>query len=354
MKENSILFSPITLGNLTLKNRIAMAPMTRTQAKNNIPTEDMIYYYAKRAKGGTALIISEGTFVNHEVANGNFNAPAFYGDALIMWKKLVDKVHASGAKIIPQLWHAGNTRKLGVTPNENMVSIGPMDEYIKGKQTVRAMSQNDIDEVIKAFTKAALDAKELNFDGIELLAAHGYLIDQFFWEKTNQRTDKYGGTFTNRLRFANELVKSTKKAVGKDFPVVFRFSQWKTIDYDAKIAKNEKELKELLLSLVEAGVDIFHVSEKRFWMPAFKESPLTLATLTKKITNKPVITVGNIGLDEDLETIKLVEKKLKDNEFDIVAVGRALLADANWVNKIKENRINEIIPFSKECLNKLD
>jgi len=350
MKKKSILFSPINLGNLTLKNRIAMAPMTRTQAKNNIPTEDMINYYDRRAKGGTALIISEGTFINHKVANGNFDAPAFYGEALIMWKKLVDKVHASGTKIMPQLWHAGNTRKIGVSPNENMLSIGPMDEYKEGKQTVKAMSQKDIDEVIESFTRAAVDAKKLNFDGIELLAAHGYLIDQFFWEKTNQRKDKYGGSFTNRLRFANELVKSIKNAVGEDFPVVFRFSQWKTIDYDAKIAKNKEELKELLLSLVEAGVDIFHVSERRFWMSAFEDSPLTLATLTKKITNKPVITVGNIGLDKELETIDLVEKKLEDNEFDIIAVGRALLGDANWANKIKDNRISEIIPFNEDCL----
>ena len=364
MQTESVLFSPVTLDNLTLPTRIVMAPMTRSLSPNNIPTVEMLEYYKRRAEGGTGLIISEGTFINHPVANGYMDVPAFYGDALEMLVKIVKEVHASGAKMIPQIWHTGSIRPKGMFPNPDLLSIGPMDEFADKTKTVKAMDQQDIDDVIAAFTQAAMDAKELGFDGVEIHGAHGYLIDQFLWENTNQRTDTYGGSLKNRIRLASEIVSSIRKSVGKEFTIVFRFSQWKMMDYDAKIAKTPDELEVFLLALVEAGVDIFHVSQRRFWEPAFEDSDLSLAGWTKKISGKAVITVGSIGMDKAIEvdmfegkrvlttpsSLTLVEEKLQNKEFDLVAVGRALLADPNWANKMKNNQLNKVIPFSSDSL----
>jgi len=367
MQNGATIFSPVTFGKLELPNRIVMAPMTRSFSPNNIPSQEMLEYYKRRAEGGTGLIITEGTFINHPVANGYENVPAFYADALPMWKKIVDTVHESGAKIMPQLWHTGNMRTPGVSPNPQMLNIGPMDEFDGEKQLTRAMKQHDIDEVIKAFTQAAIDAVRMGFDGVEIHGAHGYLIDQFLWRKSNRRTDKYGGSLDNRIRLASEIVRSIRNAVPSDFTIVFRFSQWKIDDYNAKIAENPDELESILLALSQAGVDIFHASERDFAAPAFENANLSLATWTKLITEKPVITVGGIGIDKildlheaedgDMQTkpksLSRVEEKLKNREFDLIGVGRALLADPNWANKMKNNQMDAIIPFSTSSLKTL-
>ncbi len=367
MQENLTLFTPFKMKNLTLPNRIVMAPMTRSLSPNNIPTKEMLHYYKRRATGGTGLIITEGTFINHPVANGYDDVPAFYGEALKMWGEIVTQVHSSGAKIMPQIWHTGTMRMPGTSPNPELLSMGPMDVFDGETQTAKAMNQQDIDDVIQAFTQAALNAKELGFDGVEVHGAHGYLIDQFLWQKSNQRTDKYGGSLENRIRFATEIVISIRKAVGKDFPIVFRFSQWKIMDYDAKIVQTSEELKTFLLALVKAGVDIFHASQRRFWKAAFEDCALSLAAWSKKITGRPVITVGSVGIDQVFEldifagtqidtkphSLTLVEEKLQANEFDLVAVGRALLADPNWATKIKTNQVDKIIPFSTKSLSTL-
>ena len=200
-------------------------------------------------------------------------------------------------------------------------------------------------------------------NGVEIHGAHSYLIDQFLWHKSNKRGHKDGGSLENRVRFAVQVVASIRDAVGEHFPILFRFSQWKLTDNEARIAGSPNELEQILLPLVEAGVDIFHASTRRFWLPEFSESELTLAGWTKKITGKPVIAVGSIGIDKPFSldmfsktiisrpnAVELVERKLESGEFDLVAVGRAILADPNWPYKIKHGLPDEIIPFSSECL----
>lgn len=358
------LFSSFNIKSLSIPNRIVMAPMTRGQSPQNIPTSHVAQYYRRRAEGGTGLIISECTFIDHPVANGFIDAPAFHGEAaLAAWKHVVDEVHAAGGKIMPQIWHAGSSRTLGTFPHETLPSIGPMDVFDNGQQVVMGMSTADIQAVVEAFAKAAADAKALGFDGVEIHGAHSYLIDQFLWEKSNQRKDEYGGSLENRVRFACEVVESVRNAVGDSFPVCFRFSQWKLIDYEAQIADDAHELEHLLVPLVEAGVDIFHVSTRRFWQPAFSDSALTLAGWTKKISGKPVIAVGNVGINQQFsldmfshdvhlqpESVERVESMLESDEFDLIAVGRAILADADWPHKIKAGQLNEVIPFSSENL----
>lgn len=365
--DTSPLFASFELGPLSLNNRIVMAPMTRNFSPNGVPTEQVVEYYRRRAESGVGLIITEGTTVGHSAANGYPDVPAFHGEeALAGWKKVVDAVHAVGGKIAPQLWHVGNVRRLGTPPDGDVPGYGPMEKVKDGKELVHGMTHEDIQDVVKAFAQAASDAKAIGFDAIELHGAHGYLIDQFFWEGTNQRTDEYGGSMENRGRFAAEIISAVRDAVGPDYPVIFRFSQWKQQDYTARLAPTPELLEAFLKPLADAGVDIFHCSQRRFWEPEFDGSPLNLAGWTRNITGKPCITVGSVGLDGEflefmVKTDKVAEtanidgllERLGQGEFDLVAVGRALIVDPQWADKVREGRFSEILPFSREALKTL-
>lgn len=359
------LFEPFVTASLSLKNKTVMAPMTRAFSPNYIPNDEVAAYYRRRAEGDVGLIITEGTFISHEGANGYENVPAIYGDqALAGWKHVVDEVHAVGGKIAPQLWHVGSVRKSGIGPHKEAPAYSPSGLYKPGAANGVAMTQDDIDAVVASFAQAALDAKNIGFDAIEVHGAHGYLVDQFFWEGTNQRTDKYGGSLENRTRFGVEIVNAIRAAVGNDFTIIFRFSQWKQQDYNAKLCQTPEELDTFLGLLSDAGVDIFHASTRRFWVAEFAGSDLGLAGWTKKLTNKPVITVGNVGLDADFigegnadlsgtsnpTGIDELLVRLNNDEFDLVAIGRALLVDSQWVKKIQHNAIDEIKPFNKKSL----
>jgi 2,4-dienoyl-CoA reductase-like NADH-dependent reductase (Old Yellow Enzyme family) len=227
------------------------------------------------------------------------------------------------------------------------------------------MTRQDIEDVIRAFADAARDARRLGFDGVEIHGAHGYLIDQFFWEGTNRREDEYGGSLENRVRFAADIVAAVRDAVGPDFPVLLRWSQWKQQDYSARLVENPAELERFLAPLCHAGVDIFHCSTRRFWEPEFEGSTLNLAGWVKKITGKPTITVGSVGLAADFipepgeeaifsesETAGLEDliARMSADEFDLVAVGRAIIANPEWANMVGAGRGNELRAFEKEML----
>ena len=361
------LFAPFRLGNLELPTRVVMAPMTRSFSPGGVPNAKVIEYYRRRAAAGVGLIVTEGTTVGHKAANGYPNVPRFYGeDALAGWKQVVEAVHAEGGKIVPQLWHVGNVRRLGTEPDASVPGYGPMEKLKDGEVVVHGMTQADIDEVIAAFAQAARNAKAIGMDGVEIHGAHGYLIDQFFWEGSNQRTDPYGGDLAARSRFAIELIQAVRAAVGPDFPIILRFSQWKQQDYSARLVQTPEQLEAFLKPLSEAGVDIFHCSTRRFWEPEFEGSDLNLAGWTRKLTGKPTITVGSVGLDGEflqfmVKTDKVAEpaslenllERLNNEEFDLVAVGRALLVDPDWALKVREGREQDILPFSRDALTTL-
>jgi 2,4-dienoyl-CoA reductase-like NADH-dependent reductase (Old Yellow Enzyme family) len=360
-----LLFEPITIKSLHLKNRVVMAPMTRNFSPGSIPGENVVNYYKKRAENEVGLIITEGTTIDHKAASGYPDVPAFHGDlALAGWKKVVDAVHSVGGKIAPQIWHVGNIKRAGVEPFPLVPGYGPMEVIKKESVLGVAMTKSDIDEIIEAYGKAAKSAKEIGCDAVEIHGAHGYLIDQFFWEKSNQRTDEYGGSFNNRLRFGIEVVKAVRKMVGEDFPIIFRFSQWKQQDFDAKLVTTPDELENFLTPLSQAGVDVFHASTRRFWEPEFEGSEMNLAGWTKKITGKPVISVGSVGLDLPFTSsfrgkeagavdFSQLIQKMNEHEFDMIAIGRGLIGDPEWARKIKEGRESEIRKFSKDDLKTL-
>ncbi|NOZ94074.1 MAG: NADH:flavin oxidoreductase [Acidobacteria bacterium] len=362
------LFSPFPLGTTTLPNRIVMAPMTRSMSPGGVPTPEVAAYYRRRTEGGVGLIITEGTAIDHPAAAGYPAVPRIHGeDALAGWRRVVDEVHAAGGAIVPQLWHVGSVRQRGMEPDPEVPGYGPSAVPHPGVENADPpveMREADIAEVIDAFARAAADARATGFDGVEIHGAHGYLIDQFFWERTNRRTDRWGGDLTARSRFALEIVRAVRRAVGPDFPVIFRFSQWKSGGYDARLVETPEELERFLAPFVDAGVHIFHASTRRYWEPEFPGSDLNLAGWTRKLTGRPAITVGSVGLDTDFfgafrgasaqpTGIDDLLRRLEAGEFDLVAVGRALLADPQWPHKIREGRLDEIAPFTPECLKTL-
>ncbi|MCJ9429418.1 NADH:flavin oxidoreductase [Kordiimonas marina] len=361
------LFQPFDVKSLHLENRIVMAPMTRGFSPGNVPNDLNVEYYRKRAAGGVGLIITEGTCVGHKAANGYPNVPFIYGDeALAGWKRVVDAVHKEGGKIAPQLWHVGSTRRAGVEPDPEVPGYGPSGLVMPGKKRCHEMTEEDIADVIAAFAKAAADSERIGFDAVEIHGAHGYLIDQFFWEGLNERTDKWGGSLVARTRFAAEIIKAIRAEVSDDFPVILRWSQWKQQDYTVKLAKNPAELEQFLTPLSEAGVDVFHCSTRRFWEPEFEDSDLNLAGWTKKLTGKPTITVGSVGIDTAFTEAGQAEfsegkpadideliRRMEAGEFDLVAVGRALIANPDWVKKVKAEAFADMAPYTKDLLTKL-
>ncbi|ANF51981.1 12-oxophytodienoate reductase [Chryseobacterium glaciei] len=344
------LFSPFSYKNLQLKNRVVMAPMTRAQSDNGVPTQQIADYYARRAASEVGLILSEGTVINRPGSKNMQNIPDFYGtEALNGWKNVIDAVHENGGKMGPQIWHVGDTRSSEDYPLVDM-------------EKASTMTLEDIQDTIAQFAASAKSAKDLGFDVLEIHGAHGYLIDQFFWEVTNTRTDEYGGkTLKERSKFAVDIVKAMRDAVGPDFTIIIRLSQWKQQDYKSRLATTPAEMEEWLLPLKEAGVDIFHCSQRRFWEPEFEGSDLNFAGWAKKITGQPTITVGSVGLEGDFmgafagqgtEKADLSEliKRLERGDFDLVAVGRALLQDPEWVKKVKEGNTDDLLNFSAESL----
>ncbi len=362
MPTNS-LFQPFQLKSLTLRNRFVMAPMTRTFSPDGVPTPNVAAYYRRRAEGGVGLILSEGTVIERPASANDPAIPHFYGDnALAGWKQVIDGVHQAGGAMGPQIWHVGVVAPMKPDWSPPGPLEGPSGILKPGELGGVAMSEGDIQDTIAAYGSAAGDAKRLGFDLVELHGAHGYLIDQFLWAETNQRSDSYGGkTIRERARFAIEVVQAVRRAVGEDFVICLRLSQWKLQDYAAKLAHTPQELEELLVPLADAGVDIFHCSQRRFWEPEFEGSDLNFAGWTKKITGKPTITVGSVGLTGDFfssfageastpSSLDELVRRHERGDFDLVAVGRVLLSDPAWTRKIQEGHLSELRGFSAEAL----
>lgn len=356
------LFEPFTFNGLTLPNRVVMAPMTRSQSPGGIPGPEVAAYYRRRAEAECGLIVTEGTTVNTPVATGDPNVPRFWGDeALKGWKRVVEEVHSAGGKIMPQLWHVGMVRNPAKATNQELPSHGPSGLTKPGKALGEPMTKKEIRDTVDAFARAAANARAIGMDGVEVHGAHGYLIDQFFWEGTNIRDDEYGGDLVGRTRFAVEIIEAIRREAGKDFPLILRFSQWKQQDYTAKLARTPEELSAFLKPLADAGVDVFHCSQRRFWEPEFEGSDLNLAGWTKKLSGKPSITVGSVSLSgefiasfggESSEATGIDDllDRLEKGEFDLVAVGRALLVDPAWTQKVHQGAFDKLMAFNPAAL----
>jgi len=398
------LFRSFESPRLTLKNRFVMAAMGRLFARNGVIDHGYAPYYRRRAEGGCALIISEATAIAHPASGSMPTGSSFAGEAaLAAWKHVVDEVHAGGARFVPQLWHAGLLRPAGpyadpalTPPNPEIPPLGPsglyMDNETPGQEikppraVAEPMTQRQIDDVVAAYGESAAAAQRIGCDGIEIHGAHGYLIDQFFWDRLNRRSDHYNGDLVARTRFACEVIRECRRRVGSGFPILFRYSQWKQQQYDAKLATTPQELERFLAPMVDAGVDVFDCSTRRFWEPEFPGSHLNLAGWTKKLSGLPTIMVGSVGLtkevapEEELESLRAVARgaapgqeliteqgiieppprldeiveRLECGECDLVAIGRALITNPAWPELIRAGKIQSLRPYRTEALMTLE
>jgi 2,4-dienoyl-CoA reductase-like NADH-dependent reductase (Old Yellow Enzyme family) len=347
------LFQPLRIRSLELSNRIVMSPMTRTYSIEGVPGRDVAEYYRRRAEGGTGLIVTEGVAIDHETAVDHANVPNLHTPAAQAgWRKVVDDVHAAGGKIVPQLWHVGPLWGAMTQMDPSLKPMRPSGEwgplgvtsysaaYVERAQaSTEAMTEQDIQDVIDAYVRSAKHAVELGFDGIAIHGGHGYLLDSFFWEGTNQRDDAWGGDLERRTRFPAAVVAAIRAAIGPDLPIIYRFSQHKQQDFTAKIAETPEELGVILGALVDAGVDVLDASIRRFDVPAFEGSDLSLAGWAKKLTGAVTMAVGSVGIGKSLrdsriegvapvvDNIPQLEERIGSGEFDLIAIGRLHLAD---------------------------
>lgn len=364
--DTAVLFRPLRIGSMALKNRIVMAPMTRGFAIDGAVGAHHADYYRKRAEGGVGLVVTEGVVVDRPASRNEPNVPKFYGEELNGWGDVVSAVHGAGGAIAPQIWHTGAVRSSSMDWEPDCTVESPSGLIAPGQPRGSVMSEEAIADTVAAFARAAADAKRLGFDCVEMHGAHGYLVDQFFWAGTNRRGDRYGGqTMKERSRFAAEIITAIRADIGPGFPLILRVSQWKQQDYRARLTQTPQEMADWLVPLVEAGVDVLHCSQRRFWEPEFPEADgtegLNFAGWAKKLTGALTISVGSVGLNGDfLQVFKgqrsepantdgLIERMERD-EFDMIAVGRALITDPAWALKAQAGRFGEMAPFSTDAL----
>lgn len=367
------LFEPVTIGGLTIPNRIAMAPMTREFSPGGVPGADVVDYYRRRAAGGVGLIITEGVAVNEAGAHDGPIPLFFQAETLAAAARIAQAVKAEGARVMPQLWHVGiqdsPTEVNPTTVKMRPRRVGPSGVSGLGATAGAALDERGIADTIADFAWATEAARAAGFDGVEIHGAHGYLPDQFLWPQTNRREDGYGA---DRTRFLVELVRACKRAGGADFPLILRLSQWKSTDYDARLADTPAELAAILEPIAAAGVDALHCSTRRFWEPGFAGDPTTLAGWMRRLTGLPVIAVGSATLQTDFKAgkdeatggiaesaaragdIEAIAALIAAGEFDIIAVGRALIANPDWAHLVRQGRADELRPFTRDLLAALD
>jgi len=341
MTDYSPLWSPIRIGATELDNRVALAPMTRISAtEDGHATDRMASYYRTFARGGFGLLITEGIYPDTAHSQGYHHQPGIATEEQARsWATVVDGVHAEGAKIFAQLMHAGSQSQ----GNRFVASsVGPSAVAPKGEQlgfyrgegpypVPSAITLSQMKDVRDGFVTAALHAQQAGFDGVEIHGANGYLLDQFLTDYLNQRDDHYGGSPENRVRFAAEICRDVREAVGPDMTVGIRISQSKVSDTEHKWSGGVEEAEVIFATLGGTGIDFVHTTEYRATEPAFANAGETLAALAKRYSGLPVIANGKLD-DPDNAVSMLV-----DGSADVVALGKGALANRNWPHLVRNN-----------------
>lgn len=357
----SALFAPLRIKSLQLTNRFVMPGMQRGWCVDGHPPLRLADYYAARARGGVQLIISECIAVDHPAASRTRKYGRLADDTAREWGRCAEAIHRAGGHFFTQLGHDG---ALLAEPDGDYFAgspvLSPSGLMKPGTPVGGPAGLADLDAIKSAFVRSARIAKLIGADGVEIHACHGYLLDQFLWSGTNRRDDRYGGPdVADRVRFPAEVVQAVRDEVGADFPISVRLSQWKMTDYQAQVARSAAEFGVLLEAFVRAGADVFHVSTRRFGDVAWPDSPLSLAGWARKLSGKPIIAVGGVGLTIDMvesfsgqETqgpaeinFPALARGFQVGEFDLIAVGRSNIADPEWVAKVRAGEWDRIRQF---------
>jgi 2,4-dienoyl-CoA reductase-like NADH-dependent reductase (Old Yellow Enzyme family) len=363
-----VLFTPLTIRNLTLRNRFVMPGMQRGFMNDGAPTQKMVDYMRRCAAGGAGLIISESTSPDHPSAYWQPMMGRMEVGTLSAWRKVIEAVRSEGAGFLLQIWHPGAMRKVAEGhPLADYPAFSPSGLIQGGRPNGRAMTHEDLAQLKLAYVRAAEHAQSLGADGVEVHSAHGYLLDQFLWAETNQRQDEYGGSsLAERARYSAEIVAAIRRATGKRFVISYRFSQFKEVDYGATVAASPADLRGMLALLRSAGVDLFNVSSRRFYKAEWPDSEhpdFTIAEWAKALTDAPVMTCGSVGLNVEMfanlfddqepseqsveRDVRLLADRVRRGRLDLVGVGRTHIANNDFVNKVRARRFSDLALFNK-------
>ena len=334
------IFQPGKIGTLEIKNRLIVPPMlTEFAAEDGTLTERYIRYYEEKARGGWGLIICEDNVV--EPRGAGFKCiPGVWADEMMAeHKELVKRVHAAGAKIAVQVYHAGRQSHSSIIGERPVAPSAIQDPILP--ETPRELETAEVEELVEKFAQAARRGKEAGYDVVEMHGAHGYLINQFVSPFSNKRTDRYGGNFNNRMRFPLDIIKRAKELVGDEYPITYRISAEELVEGGLTI----EDTKAIAIELEDAGIAAIHASGGVYKSNAALCAPTTLQTAVfsdfakqiKKVVSIPVITVNKIVYPEVAESL------LREGKADFIAMGRASIADPNLPNKAKEGRMDEIL-----------
>ncbi|MEW2070006.1 NADH:flavin oxidoreductase [Streptomyces sp. NPDC007346] len=320
---------------LELRNRFALAPMTRISAtEDGRATEEMAAYYTAFAEGGFGLLITEGTYTDQAFSQGYLHQPGITDEAqAASWRPVVDGAHAAGARVVLQLMHAGalaqgnRFRDRTAGPSAVQPMGEQLDKYRGGGPwpLPLEMTRGQIAEAVDGFATAAVRARDAGFDGVEIHAANGYLLDQFLTPYTNLRTDEYGGSAEERLRLVREVTAEVKGATGPGFTVGVRFSQGKINNFSWRWPGGDAEATAVFTAATAAGADYLHIAgSARDWLP---DGP-TLPALARRVTGLPVIANG--GLHEGA----VARRVLDEGHADVLAVGTGALANPDLPRRV--------------------
>lgn len=318
-----LINQPLCINHKTLRNRIIMPPMATGKAVDGSPSEAQINYYKERAKA-TAMIIVEHEYVSTEGMASKGQLSMADDSVIEGYSKLTEAVHDEGALILAQISHAG-----GVARDIEDTPIAPNAIVIRPNMPIpKEMMADDISRVIRAFTEAAVRAKKAGFDGVEIHAAHGYLLNQFYSPLTNFRTDEYTGkTIEGRTRIHTEIIKSVRKAVGNDFIVALRFGACDYMDGGSEI----KDIPEAAHIFEQAGIDLLDISGGHcIYTIKGKTEPGWFSELSKAAKRTVKISVMLTG---GVKTGNDAEKLLEEQAADLIGVGRSMMRDAEWTQK---------------------
>lgn len=361
MVQYEALFKPLTVKGISIRNRIVMPPMNTNFADaDGSVNEQFTRYYVERGKGGAGLLIVSSAYID-PAARKRVGALLLHDDRFVpKLKEFTDAVHETGARVFQQINHNGrlltSSKELKTAVTAGSVGPSAIPRLLTGEIS-RALTLKEIKELVEKFGQAARRAKEAGFDGVEIHGAHGYLINQFFSLYSNRRTDEYGGNLENRIRFPLEVYHRVRELVGNNFLVSYRINAQEFVPIETPF----NDVIALCECLEEEGVDLLHISAGSGETPAtlLKITPpgstsrgcyADFAAVIKAKVNIPVITVGRINTPE------IAEQILQEGKADLVATGRALIADPHWPEKAfrgELDRIRRCIGCNQGCQERL-
>jgi 2,4-dienoyl-CoA reductase-like NADH-dependent reductase (Old Yellow Enzyme family) len=362
------LFTSLRVNTTITRNRFVLPAMQRG-TRNYRPTAEMADTLARTAENGPGIIISEGAAPDHPAA---YWQPVFGivgRDTVEDWRNVARAVLDTGDVVfLMQLWHPGALRLVldGVpNPHPEHPALSPSGLVQEDRPNGVAMTRQDLADTKNAYVRSALIAQEVGAHGIEVHCAHGYLLDLFLWHETNRRNDEYGGaTLADRAAYPAEIVSAIRDATGPDFIISFRFSQWKEVDYGAKIAQHPDDMGPFLARIQDAGANLFHVSTRRFDTPGWPDLDprRSLSSWVKTMTDLPVIAIGSVGLTTDLardvfdnedpelqveDDVVRLRQGLEEGDFDLIGVGRAQIANVDFVERVRNREFANLREFRK-------